>query len=89
MDELSWDENKRLKTLRDRGLDFADMARFDWDNALTLEDSYSDQSETRFVSIGWMSDRLVVAVWCWRDSATRIISLRKATKRERKRYEEE
>ena len=30
-----WDEAKREWTLETRGLDFADMARFDWDSALS------------------------------------------------------
>ena len=85
---FTWDEAKRQKTLRDRGLDFADMKRFDWDSALTAEDDYSDRSETRFISIGYLLDTLVVAVWCYRGDSTRIISLRRATKRERTYYEQ-
>ncbi len=86
--EYIWDENKRLQTLAQRGLDFADMPRFDWDNTLTLEDTYSDRGELRFVSIGYLFDALVVCVWCYRNEKTRIISLRKATRKERKYYEQ-
>ena len=83
-----WDENKRRKTLTERGLDFADMAGFDWDNALTLEDAVSDPFELRFISIGFLVNTLVVAVWCYRDTHTRIISLRRATPKERRFYEQ-
>ena len=88
-EKLTWDEAKRQKTLKERGLDFADMAAFDWDNALTLEDSYSNRAELRFISIGHLPSALVVAVWCYRDDETRIISLRRATRKERKLYEQE
>jgi len=42
----TWDENKRKSTLKSRGLDFADMTAFDWDTALTLEDTRIDYGET-------------------------------------------
>lgn len=61
---------------------------FDWDNALTIEDIDSDSGELRFVSIGYLSDKIVVVVWCYRDYAIRIISMRKATRKEKKRYED-
>lgn len=85
---LTWDEAKRRSTLQERGLDFADMAGFDWDGALTAEDDRRVYPEIRYVSIGSMSGFLVVCVWCYRDGAIRIISLRKANVRERKRYEQ-
>ena len=87
-ESFTWDEAKRRKTLNTRGLDFADMARFDWDNALTAEDNFSDSGERRFISIGYLSNLLVVTAWCYRNDSTRIISLRRATKKERKYYEQ-
>ena len=87
-ENFTWDEAKHQKTLKDRDLDFADMAQFDWDSALTAQDSFSDARETRFISIGYLSDVLIVSVWCYRADNTRIISLRRATKRERKYYEQ-
>lgn len=86
--EFTWDEVKRQQALRERAIDFADMGKFDWDNALTAEDARLEYSETRFISIGYMDENIVVCVWCFRDDTTRIISLRKANKRERKRYEQ-
>ncbi|MDK8871509.1 BrnT family toxin [Paracoccus sp. SSJ] len=86
--ELDWDEQKRERTLQERGLDFASVAHADWDAALTVEDSRTDYGETRFVSLVPVENRLCVVAWCWRGQKLRVISLRKANARERKRYEE-
>lgn len=86
---LEWDDAKRLWTLRERGLDFADVALASWDRALTAEDTRGDYGERRFVSLVPIHDRLCVVAWCIRDDALRVISLRKANLRERTHYEQE
>lgn len=83
---IEWDEPKRTKTLAERGLDFADVALIDWDEALTLEDARQDYQETRFVTFAQIRGRLCVIAWCYRNGALRVISMRKANKREVKRY---
>ena len=84
--KLEWDEEKRQATLRERGLDFADVARLDWDEALTLEDERHAYPETRFLTFGRIGERLHVVAWCWRGTRMRVISLRKANRREEERY---
>ncbi len=74
--------------MADRGLDFADIAAADWDTALTDEDTRGDYGEVRFVTMANIDTRLCVFAWCWRGSALRVISLRKANAKERKYYEE-
>jgi len=86
--KLEWDERKREKTLVERGLDFADVARADWRLALTVEDIRVGYSEVRFVTMAPIGDRLCVFAWCRRDDALRVISLRKANEKERSRYEQ-
>lgn len=86
--KLDWDETKRDWTLRERGLDFAMVAEADWDNALTAEDTREEYGERRFVSLVPIRERLCVVAWCVRGDALRVISLRKANARERKRYGE-
>ena len=86
MYEYEWDEKKRERALRVHGVDFADAERFDWDSADIREDTRQDYGETRFLSIGPIDERLHVMVWCWRDDVVRIISLRKANRREGKCY---
>lgn len=87
--DLDWDEDKRERTLQERGLDFADVVAARWDNALTAEDQREEYGERRFVSLVPIQDRLCVVAWCIRGKALRVISLRKANARERRRYEQE
>lgn len=86
--KIEWDEAKRQQTLAERGLDFADVARLDWDSAFTVEDFRFDYAEARYVTLGLLDGRLHVLAWCWRGSALRVISLRKANARERRLYEQ-
>ena len=86
--KLEWDDKKRNKALAERGLDFADVARVDWDIAFTVEDTRVDYAETGFVTMAPINNRLCVFAWCWRGEAPRMISLRKANERERQKHEE-
>ena len=85
--KLEWDDKKRNKALAERGLDFADIARVDWDTAFTIEDMRVDYAEARFVTTAPINNRLCVFAWCQRREALRVISLRKANERERNKYE--
>lgn len=85
--KLEWDDKKRNKALAERGLDFSDVASVDWDTALTVEDTRMDYAEARFVTMAPINNRLCVFAWCWRGEALRVISLRKANKREGDKYE--
>lgn len=84
--EVSFDEAKRAKTLRERGLDFAraeeifDGAEFTW------IDDRTDYGEVRHNTFGVLDERLVVLAWTLRDGRRRIISMRKANEREQARY---
>jgi hypothetical protein len=84
-----WDPAKAASNRQKHGVSFADaVAVFSDDLALTLADDHD--GEQRFVSIGTdvFGDVLVV-VYTWRGEDTiRVISARKATRQERKRYEE-
>lgn len=85
--KLDWDHNKREQTKQERGLDFADVARAEWEAALTLKDVRQPYPETRYVTLVPIRGRLCVVAWCYRGDALRVISLRKANKRERQRYD--
>jgi len=86
--DIEWDNAKRTATLEERGLDFADVALIDWVLALTIADSRSDYTETRFVTMAPINGRLCVFAWCWRGEILRVISLRKANKREQRIYDQ-
>ena len=85
--KVEWDDKKRSNALAERGLDFADVAGVDWASAFTVEDTRLDYAEARFVTMAPINNRLCVFAWFQRDEALRVISLRKANKRERNKYE--
>ena len=85
--KLEWDEAKRRTTLQERGLDFAELHRIDWETAMVSADQRSDYGEVRKIAFGLIDDRLVCMVFTIRTHALRVISLRKANSRERKVYE--
>jgi|TARA_B110000908_G_scaffold108048_1_gene126933 uncharacterized DUF497 family protein len=84
---LDWDEAKRQITLDQRGLDFADLAKFDWDGGVFFDDERRDYGEHRQSALGLLDNRLVAIAFTLRDGKYRIISLRKANSRERKVYD--
>jgi uncharacterized DUF497 family protein len=64
------------------------VAALEDESALTMRDDSSDREE-RLVTLGLDAfGRLLVVVYTWRGERVRLISARKATARERRRYEE-
>jgi len=53
---------------------------------LTVEDDRKSYGEKRFITIGFLDERMIVLVWTPRGAVRRIISLRKANDREQKYY---
>lgn len=84
---ITFDRAKRDRTLRERGLDFAHAATVFAGRTLTIEDRRHDYGEDRYVTIGYLDDRMVALVWTPRGKARRIISMRKCNDREQTRYE--
>ena len=85
-----WDEAKRRENLRKHGVDFAIVHGFDWLASITDEDTTERYGEARYISIGPIGLVIYVLIWSARpDDVVRVISLRTATKQERKRHEEE
>ncbi len=76
-------------TRGERGLPFELVADLDWDAAHTIEDQRRSYGETRYLAYAPMRGRLYVVCFCIRDDAFRIISFRKANRREEKFYAEE
>lgn len=83
---ITFDAAKRDATLRERGLDFADAAEVFAGRALTFADDRFDYGETRYVTIGFLSARMVMVVWTPRGDARHVISMRKTNGRETRRY---
>ena len=70
------------------GLSLLDAYGFEWDHAVVREDVRRQYAEPRFQATSYIGDRLHVMVSCLRADAVRVISLRKANKREEKSYAE-
>ena len=88
---FEWDPDKAKANLAKHGVGFLEAATVLGDSlSLTISDPGHSEGEQRFVSVG-MSDRLrllVVAHTEWGERI-RIISARRATRREQRAYERE
>ena len=84
--EIGFDPAKREWTLEHRGLDFEDAEEVFASREFTVPDDRHDYGEERFVTYGWLGDRLVAVVWTPRDDIRHVISMRKANDREQRRY---
>ena len=65
---------------------FHEAEEFDWETAIIKVDGRHDYKEARLEALGLIGTRLHVMVFTFRETAVRIISLRRANKREIKRY---
>lgn len=81
-----WDRDKSAENLAKHGVAFAEAEDFEWDTALTFPDVRRRYDEPRNVSFGFIGPRLYALVWTPRGTIVRVISLRKANRREIKRY---
>ena len=88
-----WDENKQKENIRKHGVAFDEAATvFRDDNGLVIFDPEHSAQEDRFILLGLsVALRTLVGCHCYRenDHTIRIISARKAMKRERMQYEEQ
>lgn len=82
---FEWDENKRVKTLQERGLDFRD-ARLIFDGRPVVHIPAFKNDEARFVSVALIGKKFFSVVWTWRGEWRRIISFRRARGGEEKAY---
>ena len=87
--EFKWDAEKARTNLKKHGVRFeiAEAVFID-PNRITVIDDRFDYGEERLVTLGQTHDGLLVVVTTQRDDEQiiRIISVRKATKQERKTY---
>lgn len=81
-----WDPVKAAANFSKHGIHFADaVSVFADEHALTIDDPHPE--EERFVTLGMDAfARLLVVVYTWRSDAIRLISARKATRREGTSY---
>jgi uncharacterized protein len=85
---FEYDPNKAAANLRKHRVSFADAESVFGDPlAITIEDPHAE-GEPRYVAVGLGSaGELLVVVYSVRENELRLISARRATRKERKRYE--
>ena len=81
-----WDEAKSRINFVKHGLDFADAEHVLTGPCVTFVDSRFDYGEERLITLGLLVGRVVVIAHTPRGETTRIISMRKANRREQKIY---
>ena len=85
--EFEWDDAKSDACFADRGFDFAYVAHAFLDNDRIVGlDRRWDYGEDRYRLLGVVEDRVFVVIY--RGSTIRIISARKANRREVREYEQ-
>jgi uncharacterized DUF497 family protein len=84
---FEWDDAKADENYAKHGVDF-EMARHVFRDPFALEelDTRDDYGEDRFILIGMVEGVLLVVVYTDRDGRYRLISARRATRREHNDY---
>ena len=88
---FEWDERKAKENLRKHKVSFAEAVTvFSDPLSVTIPDPEHLTGEQRYIDLGTSDrNRVLVVVYTERAKAIRLISARKATRAERKQYEEE
>lgn len=87
--EFEWDESKNVANRKKHGISF-EQAEAIWDDPVFVEFHVMDIPENRWVVIGRVAkDVYIAAVITYRSERVRIISARKATKKEIDAYGED
>jgi uncharacterized protein len=82
---VTYDPEKRDRTLEERGLDFEDAALVFVGVTLEIEDTRQDYGEVRIICYGLLAGRMVVVGYTPRGADRHVFSMRKANAREQAR----
>ncbi len=88
--EVEYDEDKSSQNIAMRGLSFSEVYLLDWDNARLWVDERKEYGEVRYCALIIMpqNQKLYSVSFTKRGNILRIISFRRANKRERRKYNE-
>jgi len=84
---IAYDPVKDELNQEKHGLSLAQAGLFDWATALIRTDTRFDYFEARYQALRLLGMRVHLVVFTIRDEGLRIISLRRANRREESRYE--
>jgi uncharacterized DUF497 family protein len=85
--DISFDPAKNERNIAIRGISFEVAEQFEWDTAIVVEDLRKEYGEQRFQALGFIAGRLHAMVFTPRAGKIHVISLRRANRREVRRYE--
>ena len=80
--DIQFDPCKNISNQAKHGVSLEWASQFERSSAVTWVDDQNVYGEIRFVALGYIGLRLYVLVYTVRQSCCRIISLRKANRRE-------
>jgi len=85
--EITFDPVKNAHNIESRGLSFERVRDFEFEMALFTPDLRRDYGEARIRALGWLDKRMHALVFVETQLGIRVVSFRKANKREVKIYE--
>ena len=83
---IAFDPDKEARNIRKPGISLAGAEEIDMAEAIVHEDDRFDDGETRYIAFGEIDRTLHCLIFTFRGSNVRAISLRKANRRENRRY---
>lgn len=87
--EITYDAARSARNVEERGLSFELVHAFDFQTALFVVDDRKEYGEVRYRGLGLVAERVHALVFTETPKGIRVISFRKANKREVKSYEQE
>jgi uncharacterized protein len=84
--KIGFDAEKSARNEAQRQLPFERAADFAWHDAVIIPDDRNDYPESRYVAVGYLDGSLHVLCFTPIEGGIRVISFRKANKREARRY---
>lgn len=85
--EFEWDENKRLRTIEERGIDLLYAALIFEGEVITGPDDRKDYGELREISVGMVDNECFIVVHTRRGDVVRLITAWKGSRRDRANYQ--
>jgi len=85
---IEFDATKNERNIQERGLSFERVVDFDFETAIVQQDVRKPYPEPRIIALGFLDARLHVLCFTPVVGGIRVISFRKANRREMKDYEQ-
>ena len=83
---IAFDAAKDQANIAKHGVSLSRAADFVMEMARVSQDDRADYGEERLIAVGPLDNRLYIMIFTLRDGTIRVISLRKANRREVERY---